>query len=71
LGPEITDNDMKRKDYNEFEYEVNRLERQGKISEETGRSIKSRFDINDDFDIERKLRNEGVSYFDIDRVLGR
>lgn len=57
------------RDYNEFEREVNYLRKRGKISEETSRSIKSRFDCYDDCDIERKLRSEGVGYYDICRIL--
>jgi hypothetical protein len=59
------------KDYNEFEYEVNCLRRSGKISDETCRAVKSNFDCYDDYDIEKALRREGVSYFDIDTVLGK
>jgi len=58
-------------DFINYQYEINHLQRQGKISEETSRTLKSHYGLYDDYDVERKLRNEGVSYFDIDLVLNR
>lgn len=59
------------KNIDELEYEVERLEREGKITEEASRNLRWHSESYDDFEIENQLRREGVSYSDIDRVLGR
>ncbi|MDR0231595.1 MAG: hypothetical protein LBI82_05690 [Dysgonamonadaceae bacterium] len=59
------------RDIFEFERQLDRLERDGKISGSLNRELRWHQDIYDDFDIERKLRSEGngVSYSDVRRVL--